>query len=156
MRIMENFKKLLKKHGLKVTTQRLTVLKILSESENHLDADTILELATELDPSISLATIYRTINLFKDANLIAARYFARDHKREYYVLSEKEDQYHFTCVNCGEVSTVNTPRIRQAKVELAKELGISFTHACLCFEGYCKNCTEDKSYNANTISLNII
>jgi Fe2+ or Zn2+ uptake regulation protein len=140
---MDSIKKLLKDHGIKITEQRLLVVQILSESDTHINADTILERATKVDPKISLATIYRSLSTLKEANIIAARYYARDHKREYFVLADRDDQYHFTCVSCGEISVVKTPRIRQAKKELAESLGILFTHACLCFEGFCAECTSN-------------
>ena len=84
--------------------------------------------------------MYRTLNKLKEVGLVEQRYFARDHKREYYEISRKEEHYHFTCLGCGKVIEVHTPRIAQAREELAAALGLEFTHACICFEGYCPDC----------------
>ncbi len=126
--------------GLRVTPQRLMVLEILHEADEHLDAEAIYERARERDPRISLATVYRTLAKLKEVGLVEQRYFARDHKREYYEATGKGEHYHFTCLGCGKVIEVETPRIAQARAELSAALGLEFTHACICFEGFCPEC----------------
>ncbi|MDH5505994.1 MAG: transcriptional repressor [Anaerolineae bacterium] len=142
----------LNEHGLRATPQRLLVLQILEEAEEHLDAESISQLAHARDPKISLATVYRTLNKLKDVNLVAQRYFARDHKREYYEKVAKKEHYHFTCMSCGEIIELHTPRIRQAKQELSQELGIMFSHACMCFEGYCAQCAQNRGGDDAAVS----
>lgn len=130
--------------GLRVTSQRLLVLEILEETEEHLDAEAIYERARARDPRVSLATVYRTLSKLKQAGLIEQRYFARDHRREYYETTDKDEHYHFTCLGCGKVIEVHTTRIAQARQELAEELGLEFAHACICFEGYCPECVAQR------------
>lgn len=130
--------------GLRVTSQRLSVLNILGETEEHLDADAIYTLARDRGLKLSLATVYRTLNVLKEMDLIEQRYFARDHKREYYEQADQTEHYHFTCVSCGRVVEVRTPRIRQAKEELGRELGLVLTHTCVCLEGYCADCAAGR------------
>ncbi len=134
----------LKDEGLRVTPQRLLVLQVLQEAEEHLDAEAIHARAREHDPNVSLATVYRTLNKLKEMGLVEQRYFARDHKREYYEATGKEEHYHFTCLGCGEVIEVRTPRIAQARRELSEKLGLVFSHACICFEGYCPSCAAER------------
>lgn len=126
--------------GLRATPQRLLVLAILEDANEHLDAEGIFEEARKRDPRISLATVYRTLSKLKEVGMVEQRYFARDHKREYYETARKEEHYHFTCLGCGKVMELHTPRIAQARQELSEELGIEFTHACICFEGFCPEC----------------
>ncbi len=126
--------------GLRVTPQRLLVLEILHEADEHLDAEAIYARAKDRDPRISLATVYRTLSKLKEVGLVEQRYFARDHKREYYEATGKGEHYHFTCLGCGKVIEVETPRIAQARAELSVALGLEFTHACICFEGFCPEC----------------
>ncbi len=134
--------------GLRVTSQRLSVLNILEEAREHLDADAIFTLARDRGLKLSLATVYRTLNVLKEMDLIEQRYFARDHKREYYEHADQAEHYHFTCLSCGRVVEVRTPRIRQAKEELGQELGLVLTHTCVCFEGYCADCAAGRSSSA--------
>ncbi len=131
--------------GLRVTPQRLLVLQVLEESDEHLDAEAIYARAQQRDPNVSLATVYRTLNKLKELGLVEQRYFARDHKREYYEVAGRREHYHFTCLGCGRVIEVHTARIQQAKAEISRELGLVFTHACICFEGYCAECAAKRN-----------
>ena len=135
--------------GRRLTPQRALILAVLEErvlqpDAPHLDAEGILETARRRQPGLNLATVYRTLAVLKEMGLVEQRYFARDHKREYYEAVGKREHYHFTCLGCGKVIEVETPRILQARQELAGALGLSFTHACVCFEGYCPNCAAQR------------
>ncbi len=130
--------------GLRVTPQRVLILEILDEAEGHLDAEAVYERARERDERISLATVYRTLAKLKEVGLVEQRYFARDHKREYYESALKAEHYHFTCKGCGKVIEVETARIAQARAELSATLGIEITHVCVCFEGYCAECAAKR------------
>ncbi len=139
--------------GRRLTPQRALILSILRESAGHLDAEGIYALARRRHPGLNLATVYRTLAVLQDMGLVEQRYFARDHKREYFEAVGKREHYHFTCLGCGKVLEVETPRIRQAQRELGETLGLIFSHACVCFEGYCASCanhaeTPDRSLPA--------
>lgn len=142
--LRQRVRRQLQEAGLRVTPQRVLVLEILEEAEEHLDAEAIYERARRRDPRVSLATVYRTLAKLKEVGLVEQRYFARDHKREYYEASRKEEHYHFTCLGCGKVIEVHTPRIAQAREELSEALGLEFTHACICFEGFCPECAAKR------------
>jgi Fur family ferric uptake transcriptional regulator len=143
---MDDAKKALRDEGLRVTSQRALILDIIERSAGHLDAEDIYFRARQHDPKLSLSTVYRTLNLLKEMELVEQRYFARDHSREYYESSSTPEHYHFTCVGCGQVVEFETPLIRQLKDDLRQEHGVDFSHACICFEGYCAECRacEDK------------
>ncbi len=126
--------------GRRMTAQRALILSALEPADRHLDAEGIYEIARRDHPNLNLATVYRTLAVLKEMGLVEQRYFARDHKREYYEAVGKREHYHFTCMACGKVIEVETPRIRQARQELSAALGLTFTHACVCFEGYCVAC----------------
>lgn len=126
--------------GRRLTPQRALVLSVLQEAEGHLDAEAIWKLAAAKNTDLNLATVYRTLTVLKEMGLVEQRYFARDHKREYFEAVGKREHYHFTCLGCGRVIELETPRIRQARQELSAALGLRFLHACICFEGYCPEC----------------
>ena len=126
--------------GLRATSQRIAILQVIETAEEHLDADAICRKAKKLDASVSLATVYRTLARFKELGLVTQRYLSKDHTREYYERANKKEHYHFHCRNCGKVLEIETERIQQAREELSTALGIRFTSACICFEGYCAEC----------------
>ena len=127
--------------GHRLTPQRALVLKIIEESEDHLDAEAIWQRAQELQGQINLATIYRNLSVLKEMGLVQQHYFAREHKREMYESALKPEHYHFTCLDCGAVVEFETTRIQQARTELAAEIGVQITHGCVYFEGYCNSCS---------------
>jgi len=142
MTTQSNLDETLHATGRRLTVQRALVLKIIEESEEHLDAETIWQRATEMQEQLNLATVYRTLAVLKEMGLVQQRYFARDHKREVYESALKPEHYHFTCLDCGNIVEFETARIQQVRTELSEEVSVSITHACVCFEGYCRNCAE--------------
>jgi Fe2+ or Zn2+ uptake regulation protein len=140
MKTETNFANSLHASGRRLTPQRALILSLLNETDQHLDAEGLYAQARKRMPNLNLATVYRTLAVLKEMGLVEQRYFARDHKREYYEAVGKREHYHFTCLGCGQVLEVETPRIRQAQRELGEMLGVIFSHACVCFEGYCAEC----------------
>ena len=135
---------LLRAKGKRITEQRALLLQIIQESEGHLDADELYRLGRHRDPRLNLATVYRTINLLKESNLIEQRYFARDHHREHFELKAAPEHYHFTCIACRKVIEFESPLIEQLRREVKRKFGVKFTHGCLCFEGYCADCSSKR------------
>ncbi len=141
-----DIKKRLQQAGLRATSQRIAILEVLEQSEEHLDAEAIFQQARRRDPSLGLATVYRTLNRFKALGLVQQRYLRSDHSREYYERADKAEHYHFHCRGCGRIIELETARIRQAREELSARLGIRFTSACICFEGYCAQCAQGAAH----------
>lgn len=135
----------LKAAGKYLTKQRRLILEIIEDSEEHLDAEAIYLQAKPQDQTLSLSTVYRTLNLLKELDLVEQRYFARDHQREHFESKEAPEHYHFTCKTCGRIVEFETDLITQIESNLDHELGVSVTHACICFEGVCADCRAAES-----------
>ena len=61
--------------GLKMTEQRRVIAQVLSDSADHPDVEQVYRRATAIDPRISIATVYRTVRLFEEANILARHDF---------------------------------------------------------------------------------
>src|SRR3954467_4276939 len=61
--------------GLKMTEQRRIIARVLSDSADHPDVEQVYRRATAIDPHISIATVYRTVRLFEEANILARHDF---------------------------------------------------------------------------------
>jgi Fur family transcriptional regulator, ferric uptake regulator len=131
--------------GHRITPQRQIILEVVEKSAEHLDAEAVYRRAQEKDPSISLATVYRTLAVLKDEGLIEQRYLARDHAREHYEPVGAPEHYHFTCLDCHQVIEFQSPRVNQMSTELEAELGLHVLQSCLCLEGYCQTCVTKRS-----------
>ncbi len=127
--------------GKRITAQRRLLLKVLAESRAHLDAEEIYTLAKEKDPNISLATVYRTLNVLTEAGLVEERANIRDSQRHCYEVTDKI-HYHFTCLSCQRVIEFEAPLIEQAIAELAERLSLDIVHTRVHADGYCPACRQ--------------
>jgi Fe2+ or Zn2+ uptake regulation protein len=127
--------------GRRLTSQRRLLLEVLSQCEDHLDAEEIYVLAKERDPNISLATVYRTLKVLKEAGIVQERMLDRERQRYHYEMAAKA-HYHFTCLECERVIEFESPLIEQASDELANELGLEVVHMRVHLDGYCPDCKE--------------
>ncbi|MCO6452569.1 MAG: transcriptional repressor [Caldilineales bacterium] len=135
----------LRNAGQRVTSQRILLLRLLDEANDHLDAEELYRRASKEMPDINLSTVYRNLSVLQEAGLVSQRYFARDHSREYFETATPEEHYHFTCLSCGAIVEFETPLISRVRNDLKTEHGVDIRHACICFEGVCAACMESKS-----------
>ncbi len=95
-----------------MTGQRRVVLKVLSESTDHPDADLVYRRAAKLDPRISIATVYRTVHVLQEAHILDRHDFGGN-KARYEEHSESHHD-HLIDVRSGKVVEFNNPRHRRA------------------------------------------
>ena len=86
--------------GLKMTDQRRIIAQVLSESIDHPDVDLVYRRATELDPRISIATVYRTLRLFEEANILEKHDFGDGRAR--YEEASGDHHDHLINIKTGE------------------------------------------------------
>ena len=127
-----------KRLGKRETNQRRLILSLLNESEGHLDADELYRLAREREPRISLATVYRTLSLFKEEGIIEERHFIEGH--HHYEVKGESDHYHLVCLKCGEIVEFESAAIGDMKDDVYRKTGFKVVGGDICLEGYCKRC----------------
>ncbi|MBM6737485.1 MULTISPECIES: Fur family transcriptional regulator [Clostridia] len=145
----EKFKEMLKEKGLKVTNQRLLVLQVLAEhGDEHMTAEDIFELVKEDYPEIGLATIYRTVQLLLDMQLVD-RIMLDDGCVRYEIgdfLDEQEGHrhhhHHLICTECGSVSAFRDDLLEDLEAYIEKKTGFQVTDHELKFYGVCRKCRE--------------
>ncbi len=107
--------------GLKMTDQRRVIARVLSESDDHPDVEMVYQRASEIDPRISIATVYRTVKLFEEANILDRHDFGDGRAR--YEERPEEHHDHLIDVNSGEVIEFTNEEIERLQEAVAKELG---------------------------------
>ena len=107
--------------GLKMTDQRRVIARVLSESSDHPDVEQVYNRATKADPRISIATVYRTVKLFEEANILDRHDFGDGRARYEEVPEEHHD--HLIDVNSGEVIEFCDQEIERLQHEAAARLG---------------------------------
>ena len=107
--------------GLKMTEQRRVIARVLSESSDHPDVEALYERATKADPNISIATVYRTVKLFEDAQIIERHDFGDGRARYEEMPAEHHD--HLIDLRSGKVLEFSNHEIEKLQERIAHELG---------------------------------
>lgn len=107
--------------GLKMTEQRRIISRVLSDSTDHPDVEQVYRRAVELDPHISIATVYRTMRLFEEANVIERLDFGDGRAR--YEENRDDHHHHLIDVQTGKVVEFQSEELERIKEKIAAELG---------------------------------
>lgn len=127
--------------GHRLTSQRLALLSVMRRQGGFLDAEELHRLANLRGANLSLATVYRTLALFKELNLVEGRIVGEDQVREEYRFRSEQQQYTLTCKRCGAIVPVESDIVDAFRREVTAKLGVTVLSAHSCFIGYCAACT---------------
>lgn len=141
----ELLRKRLKEKGLKVTHQRLLILSVLEQnSGRHMTAEDIYELVTEDYPEIGLATVYRTLQLLWDMQLVD-RINLDDGCVRYeigHLLKDetKHNHHHLICRKCNKVIPFDADLLDDLEQHIEATAGFHVLDHELKFYGVCREC----------------
>jgi Fur family ferric uptake transcriptional regulator len=107
--------------GLRITEQRKTIARVISEAEDHPDVETLHERASAVDPRISIATVYRTVRLFEEAGILERHEFGNGRSRYEAVTDDHHD--HLIDVETGKVLEFHDQELEDLKARVAEKLG---------------------------------
>ena len=118
---MHRIENLCVEKGMRMTDQRRVVARVLSTSHDHPDVEELYRRAHEVDPHISIATVYRTVRLFEEAGIIEKHDF-RDGRSRY---EEATDEHHDHLIDMktGQVLEFIDDEIEALQEKIAKRLG---------------------------------
>ena len=142
MIMRRNLKKNNSIQGRPFTTQRRLLLELLQGADGHIDAKELYRRASVKDKSISPATVYRSLNLFKELGLVDEMRLGQ--VRCYYEMRQSPEHQHLICRGCGKVIEFESTLIRKLMDTVQKKHGFKTTKIELYLEGYCQKC-EDKN-----------
>ncbi len=143
-RSRDRLREVFRASGRRLTPQRRLILEVLEESQEHLDAETLYDHLRVRDPDVSLATVYRTLTVFKELGLVEEHRLGEEHS--HYEPVRDHPHYHFVCLGCGKVIEFDAPRVEKIRRELSKREGVCVTRAHLRFSGYCDQCQRELSH----------
>jgi Fur family ferric uptake transcriptional regulator len=119
--VPDRIEKLCNEKGLKMTAQRRIIARVLSEATDHPDVEELYRRASAIDSAISIATVYRTVRLFEEANILERHDF-RDGRSRYEEHTERHHD-HLIDVETGDVIEFQNEEIERLQREVAKKLG---------------------------------
>ncbi len=132
---MNDYTTLLRNHNLKATPQRLAITNILY-SHGHINIELLYQLMLQKFSSLSLATIYKNINLMLENSLIQE--VKLPHTKSVYELT-KEIHSHLLCTKCEIVEDI-TVNISNAIQEISQYTSFNIESSDLVLSGLCKKC----------------
>ena len=134
---MKQFAEILKEKVLKVTPQRLAVYSALVTTKSHPSAEAIHKMLIADNPSISLATVYKTLDSFKTAGLIKELNFCFEYSN---YDADMSDHQHIVCTKCCHVFDVYYKPDEAMREDVEKESGFKINDEQIVFYGICPEC----------------
>ncbi|ADY55971.1 ferric uptake regulator, Fur family [Syntrophobotulus glycolicus DSM 8271] len=146
MKELSDFSKVLKENGYKFTNQRKYVYEVLMENGGkHLNSQEIYELVKNKYPDIGVATVYRTLTLLEDMELIDGVDF-EDGFRRYEVIKGEEEHrhHHLICLECGIIKEMEEDLLENIEDEISCKNHFKVIDHRVKFYGYCSDCLEKR------------
>ncbi len=124
---------------LRMTTQREIILRELKKSKRHLAADELYDIVKKVMPRISLATVYRNLEILSEAGMIGKLEISGRQKRFDFDVSDHD---HIYCVVCHRVDNLNIDRKGVDSEQLGAEAGYTITGYRVEIMGICPDCQK--------------
>ncbi len=144
----EKFRNFLGTKGLRITNQRLAILDACFRMEKHFIAEQLLEVAREIDRSVSRATVYRSLPILTESGLVREIDVGRDHKFYMADRGRGSNRVQVVCVNCDKIFELDAPFLEWYANSASQKVGLKAESIRLqvlarCDGHRCDNCTGD-------------
>lgn len=140
--LKDKFKRKLAENNYKLTKQREIILDTILKKENwHFTAEELFSAVRIKDENIGMATVYRSLELMEDLNIIHVLDF-NDDSRKYEIYLEDSHHHHLICKGCGKLIEFSDQDIDYFESELEEKYDFVITEHKLRFYGFCKKCRE--------------
>jgi Fur family ferric uptake transcriptional regulator len=137
-RQIELFHARLRERGLKSTSQRDDIARAFFELGRHISAEELYAEVKKRNPHVGYATIYRTLRLLKECELVTERHFDEGQARYEAVSGRHHD--HFICERCGKIIEFQNESIERLQDAVARELKARLTRHKMELYGVCAEC----------------
>ncbi|MCU0698871.1 MAG: transcriptional repressor [Myxococcaceae bacterium] len=127
--------------GLKSTRQRNLILDTFFQLDGHFSVEQLWGKVRELDPRVSVATVYRTMKLLAESGLAHAQNFG-DGQTRYEPAVGREHHDHLICTRCGTIVEFENDRIEAMQEAVARKHGFRVTSHKMELYGLCRACQK--------------
>jgi Fur family ferric uptake transcriptional regulator len=140
--LLVRFKDILKHNNLKFTKQREVVLKTMYNNDDHFSPESLYMLLKESYPelNVGIATVYRTLNLLEDSDMVTSLSFGSSGKK--FELGNKPHHDHMICKICDKIIEFEDNAIEKRQEEIANKYGFKLTSHMMQLYGVCKKCQK--------------
>jgi Fe2+ or Zn2+ uptake regulation protein len=128
---------LLRERGLRATSQRVVMHRLLRDRDRHVSAEELLSEASERLPGVSLPTVYATLELFEQLGILR-----RVNGGGGTLLwdTRADTHHHMICRNCGRIEDLETPLDLERARRSAARSGFEADRAEVVVSGLCARC----------------
>jgi len=130
----------LRERGFRLTPQREMVLKVMHQIEGHATAEEIYARVQRLSSSIDISTVYRTLELLQEFDLVVAMDL-EDGQQHYELLGVHGAHCHLQCRSCGALIGVSTDKLQPLVEQMQEAYGFEVDVNHLMIPGLCQECT---------------
>ncbi|MBA7503326.1 Peroxide operon regulator [subsurface metagenome] len=130
--------KVLQEKGFRLTPQRMLVIEALHRADGHISAEEIYEQLHSRYPYSNISTVYRTLELLKELNLVTETDFGDGRVR--YHVAEKGHHHHLVCYRCGKITDLDESALYPLKDTLLHDYGFEADLRHLAIPGECSEC----------------
>jgi Fur family ferric uptake transcriptional regulator len=139
----EVFRTFLKQGKNRITPERFEVLDAALEHDGHFGADDLFILLKNLKSKVSRATVYNTLELLAQCDLLSKRNFG-DNLNRFESNFKRQTHDHLICVDCGKIVEFSDPRLIKIPQEVSDKLGFEMDSYSFNIFARCKNQKECK------------
>ena len=138
--LLERLKQLLRRSGLKHTSQRELILRVIYECEEHFSPEELHQKVQHRFPDsrVGIATIYRTLSLLESEKMVTSVSFGVNGKK--YEFGMKHHHDHMICDRCGLMIEFVDETIEKRQNAIAKDHQFKITGHIMQIHGICKDC----------------
>ena len=130
----------LKEHGFRLTPQRVELVRLISASEGHPSASQLYTKIRGRFPTMSLATVYKTLSLLKDINQVLEIGL---HDEDHYDGKHPEPHPHLICLKCNKIIDGEVSLDPESLRRLEQETGYKILHPHIALYGLCMDHKEE-------------
>ncbi len=141
----EIFRTFLKAEKNRITPERFEVMDAALDHDGHFGADDLYIIMKNSNSSISRATVYKTLELLVQCELLSKRHFGENIKR-YESSFKRQVHDHLICVDCGRIVEFSDEQIKDFPQKISDELGFDFESYSFNIFGRCKDPKQCKHF----------
>jgi Fur family ferric uptake transcriptional regulator len=135
---METFHSRLRERGLKSTAPRDDIARVFFGLGRHISAEELYGEVKKINPHVGYATIYRTLKLLKECELLSERHFDEGQAR--YEIAGEHHHDHFICENCGKIIEFEEEELERLQQVVAQKIGAVLRRHKMELYGLCADC----------------
>lgn len=140
----EQFRDFLKRGKNRITPERFEVLDAALDYSGHFGADDLFIQLKNLNSKVSRATVYNTLELLAQCELLSKRNFG-DNINRYESNYKKQTHDHLICVDCGKIIEFSDARLNKLPLEISEKLGYEIDSYSFNIFARCKNKKDCKN-----------